>query len=470
MVLNLAAGCISNCGVLDGTAVANTGNGAGSTNTAGVNSTANNSTAQTNNANVTSNLDLTSISGNNTASFNTGGDSSITTGDANVSANALTFANNNIAGGVIYGIVNIYGVLTGNIVLTQDALNAICGNCLAGGTNVSNTGNGANSTNNATSNQTVNNTTGQSNTATIDNNLILNAQTGDNSTSLNTGGNNGITTGASNVTANVLNIANSNINGGAPMWLVIINRAGQWIGQIIGAPGSDMAGSVGTEFIVNPDGSITVSNGGNGAGSTNTATDSQTTNNTTTQTNNATITNNLNLTANTGGNKSNFNTNGDSSITTGDANIIANLVNFVNNNITGGGKLVVTVVNVFGKWFGDFVGPGQSEPTVAAASASDPSSGGGSSGGSSGSSNSGSSGSSGSSQTPVPTYHPQVFGTSISNSASAGNELAYAGGSGFESSITHDSGSGTLNINLAWGLPIIPLGLVGFFIRRRFFV
>ena len=33
-------------------------------------------------------------------------------------------------------------------------------------------------------------------------------------------------------------------------------------------------------------------------------------------------------------------------------------MNFVNNNITGGGKLVVTFVNVFGSWIGDFITPG----------------------------------------------------------------------------------------------------------------
>jgi hypothetical protein len=66
----------------------------------------------------------------------------------------------------------------------------------------------------------------------------------------------------------------------------------------------------------------------------------------------------LDLSANTGRNSTNDNTNGNNDIETGDAAIVANLVNFVNNNITGGGKLFVTVVNVFGSWLGDFVGPG----------------------------------------------------------------------------------------------------------------
>src|SRR4029077_16659587 len=91
------------------------------------------------------------------------------------------------------------------------------------------------------------------------------------------------------------------------------------------------------------------------------------TNNITSQTNAAGIVNNINLAANTGGNNTSYNTGGNSSIATGDANIIANLVNFVNNNVTGGGKLVVTVVNVFGSWLGNFVTPGHTDtsPVVA---------------------------------------------------------------------------------------------------------
>jgi hypothetical protein len=90
------------------------------------------------------------------------------------------------------------------------------------------------------------------------------------------------------------------------------------------------------------------------------------TSNTTVQNNTATVVNNLNLSANTGGNKASDNGGGATLITTGDATIVANLVNFVNNNITGGGKLVVTVVNVFGSWMGDFVTPGtKKEKTVA---------------------------------------------------------------------------------------------------------
>ena len=64
--------------------------------------------------------------------------------------------------------------------------------------------------------------------------------------------------------------------------------------------------------------------------------------------------NNVDLYANTGGNSASRNTGGDNSITTGDATIVANIINFVNTNISGNGRLFVNVVNVFGSWFGDF--------------------------------------------------------------------------------------------------------------------
>ena len=69
----------------------------------------------------------------------------------------------------------------------------------------------------------------------------------------------------------------------------------------------------------------------------------------------------MNLSGNTGGNTIQNSMNGGASVETGDVNIVASVVNFVNNNITGGGKLFVTVINVFGSWLGDFVGPGQTK-------------------------------------------------------------------------------------------------------------
>ncbi|MEK7572891.1 MAG: hypothetical protein AAB531_00545 [Patescibacteria group bacterium] len=356
-ILDFGAGCVSGCDGFTGLAQ-NSSNGSNSDNDASINSDTSNTTNQINNGTVNNDLYLTSDSGNNTASGNTGGDSYVTTGDASVAGNVLTFINNNLAGNVILGVVNIFGDLIGDIILPESVLSAFaCATC-GGNTTLVNSGNGSNSDNNVSSDQTAIDTTSQVNVADIDNNLILDANTGGNSASGNTGGDVYVTTGNADVTAQVLNIANNNIIGGN-WWLVIINRAGQWIGQIVGAPqGANFAGSSGTEFAVDGNGQITAVNSGNGAGSVNDASVNSNTNNTTNQTNNAEVNNNIYLSANTGKNSTNDNTGGDNYITTGDAKVIANLVNFVNNNIVGG-KLLVTFVNVFGSWMGDFITPGQ---------------------------------------------------------------------------------------------------------------
>ena len=177
---------------------------------------------------------------------------------------------------------------------------------------------------------------------------------------LNTGGNNHVSSGNSSADSHVLSVANSNIDGGT-WWLVIVNKAGEWIGKILGAPkGATYAGSSGTDFAVNEKGEITAILG-NGASSSNTSESQSSVSDTTSQANTAQIQNKLNLSANTSDNKAPANTGGASNIKTGDATIIANLVNFVNINIANGGKLVVTVVNVFGSWLGDFVSPGTSK-------------------------------------------------------------------------------------------------------------
>lgn len=363
IVLDFSAGCLTGCGSTN-TEIANQHNGSGSTNDAGIDTRSNTASFQNNDATIGNNLVLDSNSGDNSTSGNTGGDSTIKTGDANVSANVLTFANNNIAGNVIYGVVNIYGDLVGDILFPEEMLTKNC--CGTGSTTVQNIGNGSGSDNTASIHTSDTDSTFQYNDATIENVLTLDTQTGNNTAGGNTGGNTKIETGNTTIDANVLNVANNNVNGGN-WWLVLVNEAGNWIGRIIGgeAGSNTMAGSVGTEFSVTPSGEITATNTGNGTGTSNTANISNNTSDTTVQTNTANIVNTLDLSANSGGNDASNNTGGDSTIKTGDANIIANMVNFVNNNIVGNGKLVVTVVNVFGSWLGDFVTPGAKKATPA---------------------------------------------------------------------------------------------------------
>lgn len=305
-----------------------------------VSSEANNN-FQTNNDQTGSTLTLAANTGNNNASYNTGGNTTVSTGDANVSANSLAFVNNNIAGKVVYQTVDIYGELNGDIVLPSEAYNNIDGN-------------GSDSTNKVTDTNSQTNASTQSNSAQIDNQINTDINTGGNSAAYNTGGDTNIVTGTASAQVNTLNVANNNIGPG-DWWIVIINKAGDWAGSIIGGKTSNLNSST--------DGQTT-NVSGNGAGSNNQTASSDSHTNTNMQNNNSQIGNRLNLSANTGRNTTDYNTGGNSNIKTGKASIIANVANFVNNNVSAGGKLIITVVNIFGKWVGNFVPPGQQSKTA----------------------------------------------------------------------------------------------------------
>lgn len=362
-----ASGCTATvCGTNGNLTAGNVGNGSNSTNEASIDATNEDTTFQSNTADVTSDLVLIADSGHNDANYNTGGDSSITTGDANVVATVGNFVNNNLAGAgeVLIAVVNIFGDLIGNILLPESTIAG------GSGTQAVNSGNGSGSSNTAVANTTNTSNTSQTNNATITNNLNVAANTGDNSVENNTAGftngDNVISSGDAAIDVNTINIANSNVLDGATWWLVFVNDAsGNWVGQIMGAPtDANMAGSVGTEFVVAPDGTIIAKNTGNGSDTANTATVTTTNTSDTVQENTANVTNNLTLTANTGVNDTSYNTGGANNVKTGDANVMANLLNFVNNNFIGG-KVVVSLVNVFGSWLGSFVPPGEEAPPVA---------------------------------------------------------------------------------------------------------
>ncbi len=475
VVLDFGQSCVFGCATGDLSAE-NLNNGSDSTNDAEIDSSVSSYTFQTNDALVENNMTLSSDSGNNNTDRNTAGDSTIETGDANVSANSLTFANNNLSGGVVYSVVNIFGDLIGDIIFPD-------GFCCTGDLSAANVGNGTNSENLANIDVTNSDTQLQANDADIQNYIVLDANTGDNTTSDNTGGTSSITTGDASAEMQLVNIANTNIAGG-DWWLVIVNEAGNWVGKILGAPlGALYGGSDGFLFTQADSGEITVTNSENGSDSQNTGSVSKDSTNTTVQANDAQIVNNINLSANTGGNSASRNTGGTSSITTGDADIIANLVNFVNNNIAGG-KLFVTVVNVFGSWMGDFVSPGstkeadsQNENSIGGASnqesnntSQDNSS---NSNGSSAGSNqtSGSGGQSSVASLKTNGFSsPSILGVLV-NAYTSGND-SEEGNTAFATQ--NEEGVQTkgnvVRINLAWLLPLIPILLVYVGFKKRKFI
>ncbi|OGH39320.1 MAG: hypothetical protein A3B44_02455 [Candidatus Levybacteria bacterium RIFCSPLOWO2_01_FULL_38_21] len=76
----------------------------------------------------------------------------------------------------------------------------------------------------------------------------------------------------------------------------------------------------------------TIQISGNGVGSNNYANVTQTSNTSVTQNNTASVNNNVNANADTGDNKANFNTGGNTTINTGNANVTANVSNTLNSN------------------------------------------------------------------------------------------------------------------------------------------
>lgn len=345
-----------------GSGSVNTGNGADSNNNANTNSSSNTSIDNTNNLNLDNNVTLYANTGDNSADANMGA-GIIDTGDANIANNIINFLNNNIVAGAqwLLSTVNIYGDMSGNIVLPREADLSGCG--CASDISAINSGNGSNSTNttSSTSNDTllVNNL----NNAVINNNLGIDANTGNNSADKNMGSTS-INTGNLDVNSNLVTVANTNTVGqGDTWWLVLVNNQGEWTGKIVGANEGDTIDGSGLTFGIGPNGQIVALNSGNGADSNNNA--NTTSNNTTTinNTNNAVINNNVNIVANTGNNTADKNMQG-ASITTGDVNVANNIVNFINNNFVGR-KFVITVVNIFGKFSGDIVPPDQELPTKA---------------------------------------------------------------------------------------------------------
>lgn len=344
------------------TSASNTGNGSNSANTADITQDNASNVQLENTAMVGNTLHLEANSGDNRANDNVG-NTTIETGDANVAANVVNAINSNLLGGALF-VIDIFGNLVGDIILPTVAGGDASGS--SSGTAVGNAGNGSDSTNTASASQTNTTNLDMNNNAALLNVIDVDANTGNNGASDNTGGSSTIDSGEATVDANVINFANVNAAGvggneNEPIWLVFVNEAGNWIGKILGAdPNATMAASPGLVVSTDADGNMIVKNAQNGSGSDNTASAGTTNTQNIAMTNNATVNNTLDITANTGRNSANGNTGGNSNIKTGDTNVVANIVNFVNTNFIGR-PVMVALVNVFGSWKGDVITPGHKQ-------------------------------------------------------------------------------------------------------------
>lgn len=251
------------------------GNGAGSDNYVTLNQASTQTVTQSNTANVTNNVDADAKTGGNDANFNTGGTVVIDTGDAKSKVNITNDLNKNLA-------------------------EVKC--CTPGNTNVTVSGNGANTNNTVALGQSTVTAVVQSNNANVTNDVGADAKTGYNDAMKNTGGPVLIVTG--NATADIDVSTKANVNEAQ-----------------VGNNGTGAANTSAT-FVIS----------GNGAGSNNFINAALAKVNTVSQQNSAHIKNDVDANAKTGENDANFNTGGDVIIATGYAKVLADVNNTVNFN------------------------------------------------------------------------------------------------------------------------------------------
>ena len=296
-----------------------------------------NTTNVDNQSNLNNGLALEAITGQNNASYNTG-DGSVKTGDANIAANVVNFLNNSIfASNWWLGMINIFGDWTGNLVLpslngsstsqiNQEAMNSQTGNS---------------SENLVSNNLEVNSELGIQNDASLIDEIVIDANTGNNESSYNTLDGN-INTGNANIKDNQLTVANNTVVGDS-WWMFLVNTLEGWTGAVIGSP---IAGIQFLPFVFGSE----VANVETGSDSQNLSVSENTIENSADIQNQATTNNQLYLSADTGNNQASYNT-GNGTIDTGNANIMSNLVNFVNNTFNVK-NWSFGILNIFGKWDG----------------------------------------------------------------------------------------------------------------------
>lgn len=260
----------------------------------------------TNATGITNNLNLAATSGDATVANNTSAGSA-TSGNAAAVANIVNMINSVIASGSSFvGTINIYGNLTGDILVSPDFIPQLLA-----------------------SNQGANLTANLSDTQAITNNVNLVAASGEASVANNTSAGNA-TTGSAGTNLVLLNLTGHQVVAKDSL-LVFVNVLGTWVGMIVdAAPGSTSAAI------------------GDGVTSNTTTGSTQLDSN-----NTSAITNNLTLSAQTGDATVTGNTSAGGA-TTGNATASANIANISQTNIGLSGWFGVLFINVFGSWMGSF--------------------------------------------------------------------------------------------------------------------
>lgn len=280
----------------------------------------------TNDATVTNTVIVRSNTGDNTATTDGDGNASIATGDAYAAANIFNLINTNlINSNYLLVSFNNFGDMHGDLTLPgADFFSQLLAR------------------HSMHPNQT---TIENNNSATVNNNVGVTADTGNNGATTSGEGDASVTTGNAQAAATTVNQVNSNFIGGTRVFM-LINIIGDWSGSIQGLP-------EGISWMKTPTGVALVSDSGDfsplngGAGAASSGTNSLFNSNT----NTATVNNDVQVYALTGANQATAE-DGDADIHTGDAYAAANVVNMVNTNVIGQ-NWIFMIFNIFGNWLGN---------------------------------------------------------------------------------------------------------------------
>lgn len=287
---------------------------------------------------TTNDITLTASSGDNfIVNSNASSTASITTGTSTAEASLVNLVNTNIIdSNYLLFFVTKFGNLIGDILLPSfDALMNFFGSH-EDADSPSADGSGSTSSIATT-------TFDNSNTADIENNVTLGANTGGNQA---TGSSTSITTGNAVTNAAVVNMANTNIIG-APAFALMVNVLGTWSGGITGLPDFITSSTTdhGVMLYFFPELRTASSSSSDPfAFSGNSLSDSTLVSND----NNAAIINNVNLLADTGGNT----LDGNGTITTGNAEASTCIVNVANTNVVRASFFMGSIC-VLGNFFGN---------------------------------------------------------------------------------------------------------------------
>lgn len=316
-----------------GNSVVNSDNGSGSKNNSSASSTNDTSVVNVNDANVVNNQDVDVKTGNNDANKNMG-TGTVQSGNASVSSGLITDINNNTI-----------------------TIGDLCGLGCSADFVAANLQNGNGTLNNADGSLTNLVLLNNANNLNLANNINLLALTGKNEASKNMG-EGVIVSGDADVVFTTINFGNNNgINASVVDYNIVDNQSADlWINFPTGTASGSGLGSLGAMNV------------GNGVDSTNTSSANSSNTLIIDNNNNLVLTNDINLKANTGDNTADKNM-GSGNITTGDANIASNVINFLNNNIVAGAKWLISTVNIFGDMSGNIILPREADLTGCGCSA-----------------------------------------------------------------------------------------------------